>query len=88
MATADAKNQREQALLVKTLVSNSTFDRGSLSPTFIKPFDVQANGGKTGDWLLRLDSVPLPPLARLECASMNRLESVHRTPKRQLRSVI
>src|SRR5262245_59513587 len=51
-----AKNPREQARLVKTLVSNSTFDRGSLSPAYIKPFDVLANGAKTGDWLLRLDS--------------------------------
>src|SRR5262245_6394791 len=42
--------------LVKTLVSNSTFDPGSLSPTYIKPFDVLANGGKPGDWLARLDS--------------------------------
>jgi hypothetical protein len=50
------KNPREQARLVKTVVSNSTFDRGSLSPTYIKPFDVFANGGRTGDWLLRLDS--------------------------------
>jgi hypothetical protein len=41
------KNPREQARLVKTVVSNSTFDRGSLSPTYIKPFDVFANGGKT-----------------------------------------
>ena len=56
-----AKNPSEQARLVKTLVSNSTFDRGSLSPTYIKPFDVFANGGTTGDWLLGLDSNP-PPL--------------------------
>jgi hypothetical protein len=49
------KNPREQARLVKTVVSNSTFDRGSLSPTYIKPFDVFANGGKTGDWLAALD---------------------------------
>jgi site-specific DNA recombinase len=55
-----AKNPREQARLVKTLVSNSTFDRGSLSPTYIKPFDVLANGGKTGDWLLGLDSNQQP----------------------------
>jgi hypothetical protein len=40
------KNPREQARLVKTVVSNSTFDRGSLSPTYIKPFDVFATGGK------------------------------------------
>ena len=54
------KNPREQARLVKTVVSNSTFDRGSLSPTYIKPFDVFANGGKTGDWLLGLDSNQQP----------------------------
>ena len=55
------KNPREQARLVKTLVSNSTFDSGSLSPTYIKPFDVFANGSTSGDWLLGLDSNP-PPL--------------------------
>ena len=37
------KNPHEQARLVKTVVSNSTFDRRSLSPTYIK-FDVFANG--------------------------------------------
>ena len=41
------KNPQEQARLIKTLVSNSAFDRGSLSPTYIKPFDVFAKGGKT-----------------------------------------
>jgi hypothetical protein len=30
-------------------------DRGRLSPTYVKPFDVFANGGKTGDWLAALD---------------------------------
>ena len=54
------KNPHEQARLVKTVVSNSTFDRGSLSPTYIKPFDVFANGGKTGVWLLGLDSNQQP----------------------------
>jgi hypothetical protein len=54
------KNPREQARLVKIVVSNSTFDRGSLSPSYIKPFDVFATGGKTGDWLLRLDSNQQP----------------------------
>jgi site-specific DNA recombinase len=54
------KNPREQARLVKTVVSNSTFDRGSLSPTYIKPFDVFANGSKSGDWLLGLDSNQQP----------------------------
>jgi hypothetical protein len=30
-----AKNPHEQARLIKTLVSNSAFDRGSLSPTYV-----------------------------------------------------
>jgi len=41
-----AKNPHEQARLVKTVVSNSTFDRGNLCPTYVKPFDVFARGGK------------------------------------------
>jgi hypothetical protein len=39
---------------MKTVVSNSTFGRESLSPTSIKPFDECANGGKSGDWLAAL----------------------------------
>jgi hypothetical protein len=35
-----------QARFDQTLVSNSTFDRGSLSPTYVKPFDVFAKGVK------------------------------------------
>jgi hypothetical protein len=35
-----------QARLINTLVSNSTFDRGSLSPTYVKPFDVFAKGSE------------------------------------------
>jgi len=41
--------------LIKTLVSNSAFDRGSLSPTYVKPFDVFAKGSETGNWLTTLD---------------------------------
>ena len=57
------KNPHEQARLVRTLLSNSTFDRGTLTPAYIKPFDVLAKGSETGDWLLTLDSNPLlaPP---------------------------
>jgi len=50
----------EQARLVKTLLSNCTFDRGSLGPTYNKPFDLFAKGTETGDWLLRLDSNQQP----------------------------
>src|SRR5215510_1482142 len=41
---------------MKTVVSNSTFGRESLSPTSIKPFDECANGGKTEEWLGGMDS--------------------------------
>jgi Recombinase zinc beta ribbon domain len=56
-----AKNPHEQARLIKTLVSNSTFDRGSLSPTYVKPFDVFAKGSET--WRLA-------PRAGLEPATL------------------
>src|SRR6266851_2863464 len=44
----------EQARLVKTLLSNCSFDRGSLGPTYNKPFDLFAKGTETGDWLTSL----------------------------------
>jgi hypothetical protein len=44
-----------QARLIETPVPNSTFDRGSLSLTYVKPFDVFAKGSETGDWLTTLD---------------------------------
>lgn len=48
-----AENPHEQARLVKTLLSNCSFDRGTLTPTYIKPFDLFARGSETGVWLLR-----------------------------------
>lgn len=53
-----AKNPREQARLVKTLVSIS-FDRGSLARPALSRSTYPRNGGKTGEWLLRLDSSTL-----------------------------
>ena len=50
------QNPLEQARLLETLLSNCTFDRGTLCPTYRKPFDLFAQGSETGDWLLRLDS--------------------------------
>jgi hypothetical protein len=40
-----------QARLLKTLLSNCTFDRGTLCPTYTKPFDLLVVGNETGDWL-------------------------------------
>ena len=43
-----AKNPHEQARLIKTLVSNSTFDRGTLTPAYIKPSTYLRGGAKAG----------------------------------------
>jgi len=48
----------EQARLLRTLVSNSTFDRGSLLVTYVKPFDLLAEGTETENWLGGRDSNP------------------------------
>src|SRR5688500_13038267 len=37
--------------LLKTLVSNCTFDRGSLLATYRKPFDMLVEGNENGNWL-------------------------------------
>jgi len=55
LLVAGYEKSREQAGLVRTVVSNSMFGRGSLAPTCIKPFDVFANGRRTDDWLAALD---------------------------------
>jgi Recombinase/Recombinase zinc beta ribbon domain len=41
------QNSREQSRLLKTLLSNCTFDRGSLSATYTKPFDLLVRATKT-----------------------------------------
>jgi hypothetical protein len=45
------QDPNEQARLLKTLVSNCTFDRGSLSVAYVKPFDLLADGNESGNWL-------------------------------------
>jgi hypothetical protein len=47
-----------QARLLKMLVSNCTFDRGSLLVAYVKPFDLLVNGNESGDWLGGRDSNP------------------------------
>jgi len=43
----------EQRRLLESVLSNCTFDRGSLCPTYKKPFDLFVRGNETGDWGLR-----------------------------------
>ena len=52
------QNPAEQARMLKMLLSNCTFDRGSLSVAWVKPFDLLARGNENGDWLGRRDSNP------------------------------
>jgi DNA invertase Pin-like site-specific DNA recombinase len=39
-----AQEWSEKAKLLRTVLSNSTFDRGTLTPTYKKPFDILAEG--------------------------------------------
>ena len=45
--TQDPAQQRR---LLDTVLSNCTFDRGSLCPTYAKPFDLFVRGNKSGNW--------------------------------------
>ena len=51
----------EQRRLLDTVLSNCTFDRGTLCPTYSKPFDLLVQGHETGNWRGRRDSNPRPP---------------------------
>ena len=47
----------EQRRLPDTVLSNCTFDCGSLSPTYNKPFDLFVRGNESGNWRRGRDSV-------------------------------
>ncbi len=51
----------ERRRLLDSVLSNCTFDRGTLCPTYIKPFDLLSQGHETGNWRGRRDSNPRPP---------------------------
>jgi site-specific DNA recombinase len=48
----------ERRRLLDTVLSNCTFDRGTLCPTYAKPFDVLSQGVETGNWRREWDSNP------------------------------
>ena len=48
----------EQRKLLETVLSNCTFDGGTLCPTYTKPFDLFARGNETGNWRREWDSNP------------------------------
>jgi hypothetical protein len=49
----------DQRRLLETVLSNCSFDRGTLSPTYRSPFDLFVQGNQTGDWRGRRDSNPI-----------------------------
>ena len=51
----------ERRRLLDTVLSNCTFDRGTLYPTYTKPFDLLSRGHETGNWRGGRDSNPRPP---------------------------
>ena len=52
------QERTEQRRLLNTLLSKCTFERGSLTPTYTKPFDLLVAGNETGEWLGGRDSNP------------------------------
>jgi hypothetical protein len=52
------QNATEQRRFLDTVLSNCTFDRGTLTPTYNKPFDLFVRGNETGDWRREWDSNP------------------------------
>ena len=56
----EKQDPAEQRRLLETVLSNCTFDRGSVCPTYTSPFDLFARGNETGMWRGRRDSNPRP----------------------------
>ena len=53
-----SQDPTEQRRLLETVLSNCTFDRGSLRPTYTSPFDLLVKGNETGNWRRGWDSNP------------------------------
>jgi hypothetical protein len=75
----ETQNAHEQARLLKTLLSNCTFDRGTLCPTYRKPFDLLAQGSETHR--------RLAPRAGLEPATLRLTVVIRRIDTRRPRTI-
>jgi hypothetical protein len=56
-----SQNSTEQRRLLETVLSNCTFDRGSVAVTYTSPFDLLVRGNETGEWRAQQDSNLRPP---------------------------
>jgi site-specific DNA recombinase len=59
------QDHHERRKLLNTLLSNCTFSRGSLYPTYRKPFDILAKTDRIVNWRPQRDS---NPCCRIESA--------------------
>jgi len=57
----ETQDPAEQRRLLETVLSNCTFDRGSLCPAYNKPFDLFVRANETGEWRAQQDSNLRPP---------------------------
>jgi len=69
------KDPAEQRRVLESVLSNCTFDRGTLSPTYRKPFDLFARGNETGEWLANRSSLAVSGERRL-AGSVGRLSEL------------
>ena len=53
-----SQDPAEQRQLLETVLSNCTFDCGTLTPTYTSPFDLLVKGNQTGNWRREWDSNP------------------------------
>jgi hypothetical protein len=53
-----SQDSPKQRRLLETVLSNCSFDRGSLLPIYNKPFDLFVRGNETGEWRRERDSNP------------------------------
>ena len=56
-----SQDRTEQRRLLEIVLSNCTFDRGSLTPSYNSPFDLLVRGNKSGNWRRGWDSNPTGP---------------------------
>ena len=56
-----SQDPAEQRRLLETVLSDCTFDRGTLTPTYTSPFDLLVKGNQTRNWRAQQDSNLRPP---------------------------
>jgi hypothetical protein len=66
-----SQNPAERRRLLETVLSNCSFDCGSVFPTYTSPFDLLVRGNKTGNWRRGCPLTDIPATSR-ELQNINR----------------